>query len=612
MSNILKLFFLSLVIIIIILLVTMINSSNKPDPQNTDKNLFDNFDESNPGLLISMLTLDTDSNGNPLPENININKCIKLGSISKPVVNIMDLTLINKKLPLNIYNSNSYFTNYGIILNTDKLIPKDEPNKYVQCLGVRDRGSDLRRCDTDFAQHIGGDHYQYTLGKYDKLPLRPNKTTCKCVYLDRVSNTCNSKAEVVGCGAKCSEDGKICGEVTWCDFDDFNKTQEENGLSCAIHPKDMDKFIEETILWNKARINQGWDVPHPENELDAYIANNEENQQMIIDSIECFVFTEYCGKNKCSSDVINKIQKQMEIVTNDFNKFYNKNVSLYKLRIDPSKNVGKYSNGKIIAWENNNYTSDLRSLLEKIELNPENVTKPLSMYTYRVAETVDGIAGKNTGDIKGDNSYISGEFCPRHGDEYCKKTVVSQYNVNYLPLNPVIPAKDKDGNTCMNNDLDGCKVTQNGFGNYALCNPGGVIGGSVEKNGKYICTRCADSSIPEYDTYCKQAPGIELDRFSGGKWYSWPAQTKCLDEDIGKNGCTWNLSKGDVKNFTVDELSKQGYKLLFDPDYQKIVKTCTNSSGKLDKNCELNGIKTFVQENAENNNKILNKIFGVN
>jgi hypothetical protein len=42
------------------------------------------------------------------------------------------------------------------------------------------------------------------------------------------------------------------------------------------------------------------------------------------------------------------------------------------------------------------------------------------MYTYRVADTVDRIETKNTGDIKGNNSYISGEFCSRHGYDFCK------------------------------------------------------------------------------------------------------------------------------------------------------------------------------------------------
>jgi hypothetical protein len=580
--------------------------------KNLEPSFFEKFDRSDPGLLITMLTLEMDDNGKPIPENINVNECIKLGSISKQLSNIMDLTLLNKKLPINIYNSNSYYTNYGIILKTDKLIPKNFPNKYVQCLNVRDSGSDLRRCDTDFDNHIGGDHLQQTRGKYI-LPLRANKQKCKCTYLDKVSNTCNTKAEVVGCGAKCTESGKICGEVTWCDFDDFNKPQNKNGIGCAIHPKNIHKFINETVLWNKARINQNWDIPHPENELDAYVANNDENQQMIIDSVECFVFTEYCGSTKCDQDVTGRIQKRMEIVTNDFNKFYNKNVDLYKLIIDPSKNGGKYVNGDIIPWEKNNYTSDLRSMMVKIDLDPQNITKPLSMYTYRVAENVDGIAGKNTGDIKGDNSYISGEFCPRHGDDYCKKAVMSQYKVNYLPIRPVISAKNnKDMETCMyDDDQSECKITQDGFGNYALCNPGGVIGGNVEENGEYMCTRCADTSIPDYNIYCREAPGVELDRFSGGKWYSWPRQTMCKDgEELGQNGCNWNLSKEKVKNFTIEDLRDQDYKILINDEYQKIVKKCT-TNGKLDKQCQNNEISKFVQDNAPSNIATLNKAFGV-
>jgi len=61
-----------------------------------------------------------------------------------------------------------------------------------------------------------------------------------------------------------------------------------------------------------------------------------------------------------------------------FNKFYNKNVPLYKLLIDTSINVGAYKNGKIISWEQNGFQSDLKSLLVPIKLDRSNITKPVS------------------------------------------------------------------------------------------------------------------------------------------------------------------------------------------------------------------------------------------
>jgi len=39
------------------------------------------------------------------------------------------------------------------------------------------------------------------------------------------------------------------------------------------------------------------------------------------------------------------------------------------------------------------------------------------------------------------------------------------------------------------------------------------VGGSVDKNGAYICTRCNDQTIPDYEEMCQQAPGVELDSF---------------------------------------------------------------------------------------------------
>ena len=166
----------------------------------------------------------------------------------------MDLTLLNKKLPVNIFNANSINTNFGIILNTDQMIPKDFPDKYIQCLSVRDSGSDLRRCDTDFDQKLKSrNHRYYTTGKYGNLPLRTNSSKCDCTYDDSISNVCNTKAAVAGCGAKCSESGKICGQVTWCDWDDFGKEPNQLGLGCATHPKDINQWIDATVAWNKAR-----------------------------------------------------------------------------------------------------------------------------------------------------------------------------------------------------------------------------------------------------------------------------------------------------------------------------------------------------------------------
>ena len=606
----------SVIIIIILLLILLILfvylfvhcSSLDPNSslqnKNKNKTLVEKFNNSNPGLLITMLSLESDDDIG----SIDINKCIKLGSISKPETNIIDFTLLNKKLPINIYNSNKHITNYGIILDTELLIPQNFPDKYIQCCGVRDRGSDLRRCDTDFSNKLNHRHHRHhTIGKYDGFKLRSPHDKCDCVYVNNVSNACNSKAEVVGCGAKCSEHSKICGQVNWCSFDDFASEPQHDGLDCAIHPKDMNEFIQATIDWNKARIQKGWDIPHPENELDAYIANNDENQKMIIDSIMGFVFTEYCGSKQCSSKILKKVEHQMKIAVADFNKFYDKNISLYKMRIDPDLNMGVYKkDGHIISWEENNFTSDLESLLVKIDVNPRNTTKPASMYTYRIASDVDGIGGKNTGDIKGDNSYISGEFCHRHGDDYCKHSVMTQYKVNYLPINPPIPARDHDHKTCKY-DVASCKITQQGFGNYAICNPGGVIGGTVEKNGKYICSRCSDKEIPDFDTYCKHAPGVELDRFSGGKWFSWPNQTRCDNGvPIGTDGCSWNVEE-DTKSFKINELQEKGYKLLLNDDYKLIEEKCEGHDDT--HSCIKKEISNFIQKNSNNNISVLEKAF---
>ena len=157
------------------------------------KTLFSRFDKSDPGLLITMLTAQQDFG------NVTLQNCTKLGQISQPSpVNTMDLTLLNKKLPVNIYNARVSWTNFGIILNTDQIIPKSNPSKFVQCMGVRDRGSDLRRCDTDFTGKKAQEG-AYTGGNY-RLEIRARvagSLPCACRYLDPQSNSCNTKAEVV-------------------------------------------------------------------------------------------------------------------------------------------------------------------------------------------------------------------------------------------------------------------------------------------------------------------------------------------------------------------------------------------------------------------------------
>jgi hypothetical protein len=587
-----------LIISIVIPIVYIILYSNNfiIDSKST---LIEKFNNSEPGVVISMLSLPTDSNGKPDTSSINVEKCTQLGSISKPIVNIMDLTLLNSKLPLNIFNATSFITNYGIILDTDKLIPKEFPNKYVQCLRVRDSGSDKRRCDIDFSKKLKStEHSHKTYGKYSGLPLKSVDETCKCHYEDSISNVCNTKAQVTGCGAKCSESNKICGQVNWCDHDDFNNLNKD-GLGCATHPRDIQSWINTTIKWNQKRISEGWTIPHHENELDAYIDDNDENQQMIIDSILGFVFTDMCGEKTCDKDITDQIQKQMEITTNDFNKFYNKDVPLYKLLTDTNINVGAYKNGKFVKWEDNNFKTDIDSLLVNIKLDPDNVTKPQQIYTYRVAETVDGINGKNTGDIRGDNSYISGEFCPRHGDEFCKNSIISEYKVDYLPINPSISSKDKNGDTCSYNNETGCKITQPGFGPYALCNPGGKVGGK----GTYECTSCNDKLIPNYKEACNSTPGVELDRFSSGKWYSWPNKSYCDGKPLGTDGCTWDSNV--TKHYKIDDINN--YKLLLSDDYKQITDACQKNKDK--KACLKNSISTFVQKNAQTNIKALNTAF---
>ena len=204
-----------------------------------------------------------------------------------------------------------------------------------------------------------------------------------------------------------------------------------------------------------------------------------------------------------------------------------------------------------------------------------------TMYTYRIAETVDGITSHNTGDLKGDNSYISGEYCGRHGTEECGKGVMSRYTVQYdnsLVKNAPIPS------------------VYPGFGDYALCNPGGNIGGTVSKDGPYICT---NENCPAPDDDCISSPGVEVDRFSGGYWYSWPGELECKDsEKIGDNGCKWKLIEEPV-SVTVKDLIKKGYQYLSQDEYDAIKDSDTKDQQ----------ISEKVEKYKESNINILEEAF---
>ena len=71
-----KILLILLVVIFIVILVIVLMSRRS---SLYNYRMLNKFNSSDPGLLISMLTLGEDSQGNPDPSTINVNKCIKLG-----------------------------------------------------------------------------------------------------------------------------------------------------------------------------------------------------------------------------------------------------------------------------------------------------------------------------------------------------------------------------------------------------------------------------------------------------------------------------------------------------------------------------------------------------
>ena len=213
-----------------------------------------------------------------------------------------------------------------------------------------------------------------------------------------------------------------------------------------------------------------------------------------------------------------------------------------------------------------------------------------TMKTYRVAETADGITNKNTGDLAGDNSYISGEFCARHkddnGDDTCGSSKITEYTVSY-------PADYK-------------------FGQYALCNPGGAVGGT----GDYKCGKCDEQctkSKCEFQknacnskddcnkdvTRCTPNPGRQRNRFAKGYWYSWPEATQCKTlSDLKEGKCKWYVDER-TKSIDTGDLQGMGYKMMTNDEMEK------NCDGKT--TCTEAEIKKFVQTYETDNLKVLNK-----
>lgn len=584
-------FILLIASIIIILILAFLVSYFFTPGESAALGPKDHYDNASPGIFLTMVTLPTlvaatDSTG-PLPdvESLSLDACTKLGRISKPLNGIVDLTLLNKRLPLNFYSSRSSVTNVGILLDPKPL------QKFIQCMGVRDRGSDLRRCDTDFSNSSPA--VKVTSGDY-QFPLRKTGEKCTCTFDKKLSNRCSSGPSIAGCGAKCSDTGKVCGEVTWCTAADFGKEPTVEGGFCAWNPNNMTEWIDATIAWNKAylRNKETWDVPHSENEVDAIVADTPQNQQIINDAILAFVMTDSCGATKsgtltkCPAETMAKLTEKMKAIVAQFNKIHGRTVKLYLV---------KNNEAAVAAWEASGYVSDWSAFTEIPVPVDFSVSPVKRMYTYRVADGVDGILEKNTGDVAGDNSYIGGEFCGRHPDT-CQDAVLTRYEVEYDATPVATPAYTKPtGTSCYVEGAD-CQQVHSGFGNYSLCNPGGVVGGT----GPYKCTKCADAKIGQCDVY----PGVETDRFSGGKWYSWPGAKMCGDADpIGTGGCRWKVT-GTPKSVSVRDLVKSGYKTLDVAEYQKMQRSC-----KQKKSCVDRKVSAYVKQNQEKNIETINKSF---
>jgi hypothetical protein len=582
-------------IIIILLLVSYLVSYYFKTPTLSPKDI---YDSASPGIFLSMITLPTlvaaTNSSGPLPDvdTLSLDACTKLGHISKPLNGIIDLTLLNRRLPLNFYSSRASVTNVGILLDPKPL------QKFIQCMGVRDRGSDLRRCDTDFGNSSPNlPNFKFTSGDY-QFPLRKTGAKCTCTFDKELSNKCSSGPSIAGCGAKCSDTGKVCGEVTWCT--DFGKEPSVEGGFCAWNPNNMTEWIDATIAWNKAYLRNKvkWDVTHSENEVDAIVADTPQNQQIINDAILGFVITDSCGAtksgtlNKCPVETMGKLSEKMKAIVAQFNQMHGRSVKLYLVKNNDEEAVS--------AWEANGYVSDWSSFTE-IPVPDYNIVPGMyqRMYTYRVADGVDGILEKNTGDMAGDNSYIGGEFCGRHPDT-CQDALLTQYEVEYDATPVATPAYTKpDGTSCYTQTTD-CQQIHSGFGNYSLCNPGGVVGGT----GAYKCTKCADAAVISQETPCDVYPGVETDRFSGGKWYSWPGAKMCGDTDaIGTDGCRWKVS-GTPKSVSVRDLVSSGYKTLDVTDYQKMQKSCKHKKSCVDKK-----VGAYVKENERRNMEIIKNAF---
>jgi hypothetical protein len=219
---------------------------------------------------------------------------------------------------------------------------------------------------------------------------------------------------------------------------------------------------------------------------------------------------------------------------------------------------------------------DVASIVENIK--KENLTKSeLSlvasgklalMKTYRIAATVDGLVGKNSGNAVGDNSYISGEFCGRHPTE-CDTAILTQYTVLYNPKY---------------------------LGNYTFCNPGGYLNGT----GEYKCS-CDPHKYVKCDDV--NTIGIEEARLAGVKgayWFSWPIDTYCSSDNelSDTSNCYWKIV-GKPKSVTIKQLKDAGYKYVKNSDYVK-----WDNDGTLTDNLE-----QFVAQNSDKNVKIIDSLF---
>tara|TARA_Y100000389_G_C17462232_1_gene522694 strand:- start:53 stop:2983 length:2931 start_codon:yes stop_codon:yes gene_type:complete len=355
---------------------------------------------------------------------IYLENCAKVNEFNNNVSTIA-LTLLQEKIPINIYARGPYDVTIGLILDTDILIQMG----IMKCAVVYDDGSVSRGC-------------------HDPTSVDSQGNSCTCSINDNFkgcgkdySNSKDYEAVLAGCGTKCHPHKSTykCNEVYWCQdnytdeqiIKDYSNNDWNELSQCKLkvldknNPKLINQVYIDSIIGFKKNNKPAHNRFYYENEIDGAIQLTEKNKNLWLKAIVgvfhdtnsdvmCACAPDTCKKppdrESCcfDDDVSSTIQCQQKYC--DLIKCRNDSIQCVKNMVDEyNEKVSPITGHKIrgwsmdgmkrnkwVGWEDGNYISKLKNHLFPISITPPEsksllikyVSQERNPYNYNPIDTI--------------------------------------------------------------------------------------------------------------------------------------------------------------------------------------------------------------------------------